>query len=260
MNTKMSASMKTILIIGGTSGIGEAFARRFQSQGKKVIVTGRREARLKELKNSLEGLETYAFDISDLPAISKHVEELFKLFPNIDTVWVNAGVQIMSNPTDLSSSTDQKVIDEITTNVTAPLIAARHVVPKLIAQKSPTTFMITSSGLAFVPAGSMFSVYCATKAAVHLYMVGLRQALKETKVNVIEIVPPYTSGTELDREHKDQVGHLKPLPMEALLDQVCKQLEEGKGKELKEVAAGSAVQRVTGWRDGIGPLLTQLGG
>lgn len=55
----MVKSMSTILVIGGTSGIGEGFTRRFHSLGKNVIVTGRRQDRLSALANEFKGLETF---------------------------------------------------------------------------------------------------------------------------------------------------------------------------------------------------------
>ena len=79
--------MHIILIIGGTSGIGEALARRFHRMGKTVIVTGRRKEKLDELKAGVHGLKTYAFDMTDLRSIPTHVEELFTTYPDIDTVW-----------------------------------------------------------------------------------------------------------------------------------------------------------------------------
>lgn len=259
----MSAAMKTILIIGGTSGIGEACARRFHSMGKKVIITGRREKRLAELKQSLEGLETYQFDPSDFPSLPSHVEKLFTIYPKLDTVWVNAGLQHASNIKDFTSTTDAKIQEEVNINTTAPIILAHHIVPQLLKQTTETTFMITSSGIGFVPIGAMFPVYGATKAAVHAYCVGLRQALKGTNVSVIEIVPPYVGGTELGAHYgpevTDKLKGLTPLPMEEFVRETFEKLGGEGRRELKEVAAGSAAARVEAWRGGIGEILVKSG-
>ena len=142
----MSASMNTILIIGGTSGIGEACARRFHSMGKQVIITGRRTNRLAELKDSLPKLETYEFDIADLSSIPKHVEKLFDLYPKIDTVWINAGTQYASDIKDFSSTSDENIDVEVDTNLTAPMMLGHNVIPRLLQQKFQTTFMMTGSG------------------------------------------------------------------------------------------------------------------
>ena len=55
----MSANFKIVLVLGAISGLGEAFARRFHAQGKKVIAAGRRVERLEALKSELKGLETF---------------------------------------------------------------------------------------------------------------------------------------------------------------------------------------------------------
>ena len=254
----MSSSMNTILIIGGTSGIGAAFAKRFHSMGKKVIITGRRKERLNELQKSMSGLETYSMNMTDLDSLSGNVGELFKKHPSIDTVWVNGGVQVASSIKDASSTTDKEVSQEITTNVTAPMILARHVIPKLIAKNSETNFMITSSGLGFMPIGSVFPIYCSTKAAVHQYCVGIRQALKDTNVNVLELVPPYVA-TELDATHKEAVGTLKPMPLDEFTDKIFSVLNNNQARNLKELAAGTAVDRVNTWRGSIGKTLAESG-
>ena len=88
----MSASMDTILIIGATGGIGEAFARRWHKQGKKIILTGRREERLKQVQNDLPGSESFVMDNLDLASLPQKVEEIISRFSALDTVWVNSGI------------------------------------------------------------------------------------------------------------------------------------------------------------------------
>lgn len=256
--------MSTILIIGGTSGIGEAFARRLHSMNKKVIIAGRRQNRLSELKAALPGLETRQFDISDLASVFNHVSEIFESFSDIDTVWVNAGVQYSANIKDAASTTDAKIAEEVNVNVTAPMVLAHHVIPRLLEkQGKETTFMITSSGLGFVPVGSLFPVYCSTKAAIHSYCVGIRQALKGTNVNVVEIVPPYVGETGLGSEHsqqvQDQLKRLSPMSMDDYVRETFEVLEGHEAKDLKEVGAGSAIPRIDAWRSGIGEILVKSG-
>ena len=255
----MSASMNTVLVIGGTSGIGESFVKRFHKMGKDLIVTGRRTNKLKEMESALPGLKTYTMNMTDFASIPKDVETLFSQYPNIDTVWINGGLQYASSPKDASSTTDSKIQEEVTLNVTAPMILGRHIIPYLVKKDSETNFIVTGSGLGFLPAGALFSIYCATKAAVHSYCVGLRQALKDTHVNVMELVPPYVGGTELGAEHADKLAGLKPMPMEDFNNDVFKMLEENEAKDLKEIAAGTAQPRVDAWRRGIGEMLVSSG-
>lgn len=255
--------MSTILIIGGTSGIGAAFAAKFYSMNKKVIITGRRQARLSELKASLAGIETYQFDCSDLASIPTHVGKIFKTYPDIDTVWVNAGVQYSADVKDAASTSDAKIAEEVIVNVTAPMVLAHHVVPRLLEKGRETTFMITGSGLGFVPVGSMFPVYCSTKAAVHAYCVGMRQALKGTNVNVLELVPPFVGGTELGSDHNqkvlDQLKKLTPMTMKDYVRETFEALDGQDGKDLREVGAGSAIPRIDAWRSGVGEILVKSG-
>ena len=85
--------MNVILIIGATGGIGEAFARRWHGQDKKVLLTGRREERLKQIQSDLPGSETLVMDNSDLASLPQKVKEITSKFPKLDTVWINSGIQ-----------------------------------------------------------------------------------------------------------------------------------------------------------------------
>lgn len=258
-----TTSISTILILGGTTGIGLAFAQRFLALHKTVIITGRHEDRLASVRSANPGLHTHALDFGDLGALPSKINEIFARWPEIDAVFLNAGIQYASNIKDLASTTDPKVVEEVCVNVTAPMLVARHVVPKLLAhgEKKPGTLLFNSSGLGFVPVGSLFPVYGATKAAIHHYAVGLRQALKGTNVSVIEIVPPFVGDTELGLEHRELVKGLTPMPLEEFTDEIFEALEGKEAGELKEASAGSGVPRVEAWRSGIGRILEQgLGG
>lgn len=249
--------MNTILVVGGTSGIGQAFVERFHKMGKKLIVTGRREAKLNELKSSLSGLETYTMDNTDLASLPKHVDTLTQKYPNIDTVWINGGIQTAFKISDISSTTDDSAINEINTNVTGPVVLARHFIPFLLKSGKEANFMITTSGLAYIPLKS-YPVYCPTKAFVHHFLVGLRQELAGTNVNVIEIAPPRVS-TDLDEAHKEVSNQGPPaMALEEYTDKTFEILEKNKASELKEVAVGFAQMGVDAWRGGIGKILENM--
>jgi len=251
----MTSSMSKILIFGGTGGIGESFARAFHKMNKKVIITGRREDRLAAISRELPGLGTYSMDNSDLAAIPRHCSTILSKWPDIDTVFVNSGVQYQGNFKTLDNFTDEKIVNEITVNLTAPIMLARQFIPHLLSLERETTFMMTSSGIAFVPLG-MFPVYSPTKAGVHSFMVGLRQSLKDTNLNIIEIVPPYV---KTDLNAADRRWHvITPMELDDYTRETLEVLKKP-GKEIKEAAAGSAVGRVKAWRDAFDPLLPMGG-
>ena len=248
---RMASSITTILVIGATSGIGEAFARRFHAQGKKVIATGRRQDRLASLARDLPGLETYTMDNADLASIPKHVKNLTSKYPDINTVWINAGIQEAYSFKDQSSGiSDDKIADEIVVNTTAPTVLTRHFLPHLINLGSEANLILTSSGLAFTPM-PFAPVYAATKAYIHSLCISLRVHLKDNNVNVIEIVPPYVA-TELDAKHRSSL--MKPLPLEEYTEETFKILDGNEAKKLREVGVGTAKTRAETWRGAMEPV------
>lgn len=261
----MSSNIKKILIIGGTSGIGEAFVERFHARGKKVITTGRRSDRLSTLAKSHPGLETITWDITDLSSIPSTVQSVLKAHPDLDTVFINAGIMRHSNflaPT----STDESV-SEISTNFTAVVLLTRAFMPHLVElarAKRHAALVATSSGLAFTPA-PLFPVYCATKAAVHSFLVSIREQIaahEDTNVykhlSVCEVIPPMVGTDLLDME-----SSVKPMPLDEYISDALGKLdageEGGSGKLTREVGTGSAEMRLNAWRGAIGPILEKFG-
>ena len=249
--------MNTILVLGGTGGIGEAFARRWLSMGKKIIITGRRQDRLDALKKEVPAFETYTMDNSDFPNLPKHTKALLAKYPDIDTVWVNGGIQYSFSFKEASKWTDEKIIQEMNINTTGPILMARHFIPHLLSLDKPANFMITSSGIAFVPA-DLYPVYSATKAGIHHFMVALRQQMQDTNVNVIEIAPPYVE-TQLDAAHKEAAGEFQPMPLQEYTDKSFEILDNNEARDLKEVAVGFAAMAAGLWRGSIGDMLEKAG-
>ncbi len=262
-------TIKTILIVGATSGIGEQFARRLHAIGKKVIITGRRADRLESLKSELgSNIESYQWDITDLETVSSHASEIITTHPDINSIFIVSGIGSLFSFLDLSSSTDAKIIAECNTNVTAQMLLTRIFIPHLssIAAKGQlASFLLMGSGMGFVPNG-YFPVYVATKAATHALAVALRQGVSggqdqsiKSNLNITEVVAPYVA-TDFDKDFRNPALP-PPMPLNEFMDSAMAQLAAtGKdGKPPKEVAVGTAQPRVDLWRDSVGKYMKQVG-
>ncbi|KAI1478466.1 hypothetical protein K445DRAFT_357145 [Daldinia sp. EC12] len=272
----MSSRINTILIIGATSGLGEAFARRFHSLGKKVIATGRRKDRLDALAQELKGLDTRQFDISDLSSLAASVNGILKDYPRLDSVIINAGIQKSYNFFDSSTSDPEAIINEINTDLTAPSLLVRLFAPhlfELAKSGTKTNFFITTSSLAYVPL-PFYPTYCSSKAGVQTLVKILRQQLsfapEEAKKNlsIVEIIPPYVD-TGLDNAHREHVNNLQggpekafpPMPLSEYTDKFFETLEqlEQDGSFKKEIGVGLGKIVEDTWRGSFAKVLEQMG-
>jgi uncharacterized oxidoreductase len=187
----MNLTGNTIFITGGGSGIGLVLARQFHQRGNQVIVAGRRKANLDAATAANPGMKSIVLDTADAASIADAVPKLIAEFPALNVVINNAGIM---RPEDLKQG---KVADAeaiVATNLLGPIRIAAALLPHLLRQPDATIVNV-SSGLAFVPL-AMTPTYCATKAAIHSYTQSLRYQLKDTKIKVLEIIPPWVA-TEL---------------------------------------------------------------
>jgi uncharacterized oxidoreductase len=187
----MKTTGNTILITGGGSGIGRGLAEAFHSLGNKVIIAGRRKQVLDQTTAANPGMTSIQLNIEDAADIQRVAEQLAKDHPALNAVIHNAGIM---RPEDLLSPNLADAEAIIATNLLGPIRLTAALLPQL--QKQPSATILTvSSGLAFMPM-AITPTYCATKAAIHSWSQSLRYHLKSTKVQVIEIAPPYVQ-TEL---------------------------------------------------------------
>jgi len=182
----MKLTGRTILITGGSAGIGLAFALKFLDLGNEVIVTGRRQAVLDEVKAKYPRLYTIQSDVADQAQISALAARVKADFPRLDVLMNNAGIMVYKNlktpAVDLAG-----LMTEMNVNVGGVIGMTSAFIDILTANKG--TVINVSSALAFVPLPAA-PIYSATKAAVHSYTQSLRFQLEDIGVEVIEIMPP----------------------------------------------------------------------
>lgn len=194
----MQISGNTILVTGGNSGLGRRFAEEFAKRGNKVIITGRKQETIDAVVAGTPGISGYVLDVQDAQAIRDFAAKVTVEHPDLNIVINNAGVMAAE---DLKNP-DLKVAEDIvTTNLLGPIRLTAALMPHLLG-KEAATIMTVSSGLAFVPLVKT-PTYNATKAAIHSYTLSLRKQLKDTKVEVIEIVPPGVQTDLMPRQADD---------------------------------------------------------
>jgi uncharacterized oxidoreductase len=203
----MQLSGNTILITGSTSGIGRALAEALYLRGNQVIVAGRRKHLLDDITASHPGMRGIPLDVEDPDAIDAFAAHVQEQFPGLNVLINNAGI---SRPEDLAADAiDVSVAQSmIHTNVISVIQLTAALLPTLKRQPH-STVIATSSGLAFVPRNN-FPTYGASKAFLHSWLQSLRYQLRDTSVEVLELIPPYVQ-TELAGPSQATDPHAMPL-------------------------------------------------
>ena len=177
---------KIVLITGATSGIGLACARKFAANGDKLILTGRNEQRLTELKRELgTDVLTLAFDVRDREKAKEYINGLPDEWKSIDVLVNNAGLALGLEPEYEGNLDDWETM--IDTNIKGLLTMTRLVVPGMVERNSGHIINVGSVAGDAAYAGG--NVYCATKAAVKALTDGLRIDVANTALRVTNLKP-----------------------------------------------------------------------
>jgi uncharacterized oxidoreductase len=217
----MNMKQRTILITGGSSGIGLELAKELLRRDNTVIVTGRDPKRLDDAKRALPGLNIAQSDVADPASIARLHGEMLANFPRLDTLINNAG--IMRN---LNLETERDLLDvtrEVEINLCGPIRMVQQFLPHL-KTRGNALIVNVSSGLAFVPM-PIAPIYCATKAAMHSYTQSLRVQLSGTGVAVIELAPPGVETPLFRGEFAEETKGQKPMPVDALVRHAIRGIE-----------------------------------
>ncbi|KAJ8058458.1 hypothetical protein OCU04_012646 [Sclerotinia nivalis] len=184
----MSFPYKHVLLVGASSGIGLALAERLV-QDCKVTVVGRRRKLLDEFVAKYGSkAQAITFDLADIEKAPQFAADVIKGSPDIDCIFLNAGF-LENEDFSKPESVDMKAFNQVMkVNFTSFVVLTHAFLPYLLG-KEKTSFIYTTSNLAIVPAVHMTS-YSASKAALHAFILCLRNTLRNTSVNVVELLPP----------------------------------------------------------------------
>jgi len=247
----MKMTGNTILITGGSMGIGFAMAEYFLNAGNMVLICGRREQRLIEAQKLLPELHIKVCDISVESDRASLVEWATGKFGGLNVLVNNAGIQ---RDIDFKKGIANFMNgqSEIKINLEAPIILSGMLIPHLTGKKEAAIINV-SSGLGFVFAARM-PVYSATKAGLHVFSMCLRQQLKDTGIKVFEIVPPGVD-TELNPEGRATRGGYKAnLEPKVFVDGVMKGLEA----DIFEIGYGMTEQWIKMSREDLDKSFQQM--
>ncbi len=234
---------KTIIITGASSGIGNATAKKLSSEGANVVLSARREDRLKSLADEITKSGGNALvvvaDVTKKEDFKNVVDQTLEKYGSIDGLINNAGLMPLSYVKNLHTDEWDTMVD---VNIKGVLNGVSAVLPTMKKQKSGHIINISSSaGNKIYPGGA---VYCATKAAVKMFTEGLRMELAPNFYIKATSIEPGAVDTELtdtitDEEIKEdfvsQIQELTPLEAEDIANAIYYALSQPKRANINEV-------------------------
>ncbi|MBP0600569.1 SDR family NAD(P)-dependent oxidoreductase [Herbaspirillum sp. LeCh32-8] len=218
----MKLTGNTILVTGGTSGIGRALAEALHDRGNQVIVAGRRQSMLDDITAARPSITALPLDVNDPASVARARTYLHAHFPHLNVLIANAGVSRSEdmNAGDWNMDDAEAVVQ---TNILGVLRIAAAVLP-LIKDKPRSTFLATGSALAFVPRAD-FPTYCASKAFLHSWLQSLRHQMRHAGLEVLELSPPYVQTALTGAQQLDDP---RAMPLADYIAEVFRLLEQGR--------------------------------
>lgn len=217
----MRMTGNTILVTGGTSGIGRALAEALHDRGNRVIVTGRRSAMLEDIARQRPGLIGLPLDLNDPHSLARLVACAEERFPDLNVLIANAGI---SQTEDLAGDDWDVSISRsiVETNIMGVLQVTAAFLPRL-KRRPGSTVIVTTSNLAFIPRAD-FPTYSATKAFLHSWLQSLRHQLRKVPIEVLELAPPYVQTELTGIKHASDA---RAMPLDAYVMEVLQLLDKG---------------------------------
>lgn len=227
----MKSTNNTILISGGTAGIGFEIAKLLTAKGNHVIITGRDQKRLDAAVAKLDNVTGILFDTTQEIEVDHLVSRIAADFPTLNVVINNAGLAYTYDATAGEKSWE-KAAEEMNTNYISLIRLTEKLLPHL--RKQEAAALVNVSSIVAIAPGLRLLTYSASKAAVHSYTQGLRLALKDTSIKVFELMPPLVN-TDFSKEIGGAENGIPPL-------QVATEFAEAFENDTYEIHVGGTAQ------------------
>ncbi len=234
----MEMQNKIVVITGGASGIGFAIAKAL-SANNTVVSLDRNPQSISQLSEKLPNVVSIQTDVTNIEQVEAALKQIETKFDKIDLLINNAGI---GKAVDFDKLTQQQITEiaemEMKVNYFAPISLTKLAMPLLNKSNEPAV-AFTTSGLAYVPSAT-HPTHSATKAALHSFVLTLRHQLRNTKIKVIELLPP-TVDTAFTKEIK--APKIKP---EQVALEFLKGLKSGNQTiKVGQTGALSIISRIT---------------
>jgi uncharacterized oxidoreductase len=224
MEKNMKFENQTVLITGGSSGLGLELAKQLIAKQNSVIICGRSVERLAEAKTLIPQVHTFCCDISNDNDRLKLFDWIVTNHPTCNVLINNAAIVHKTN-FHADPEIVEKAIQEIETNLIAPIALSKRFLERFQHQKESAIVNITT-GLIYTPR-SVYPIYNATKAALHSFTQVLRHQIKDLPVEVIEVMMPAVATPW----HQGNVPKIAIPPAKAV-NEMIEKLESG-SKEIR---------------------------
>ena len=196
----MKLSGNTVLITGGSSGIGLEIAKQFLNRNNTVIITGRNEQKLQKAKEQLKGVTAIQSDVSNPDDIKMLHQRMVADFPDLNVLINNAGIMRKINLQDHNYSA-LELGKELDVNVKGPIWMTDAFLP-LLKEKTEAAIVNVSSMAATIGGRAGASDYAASKAAVDVFSKGLAKEVSGDGIRV-NVVRPGMTLTDMTQRVKD---------------------------------------------------------
>lgn len=213
----MKTNGNTILITGGSAGIGFELAKQFSQLGNKVLITGRNEERLKHAARQLENVIPISGDVTNSESTDLLVAQIKEQHPELNMVINNAGYADVYQ-LDANANAKSKANREMETNYLSIVGLTEKLLPTLLKNEDPVVVNVTSI-VAYYPQ-KMLPTYTASKAALKAYTDVLRETF-ENQLHVFELIPPLVN-TDFSKE----IGGENGIPPKEVADELLGALEK----------------------------------
>jgi uncharacterized oxidoreductase len=228
---------KIVVITGGATGMGFAVAKTLVSRNT-VVSVDRNPVKIAALKHSLPAVHSVVADLTVPEDQLRAIEWIGSKFGRVDVLFNNAGVGGESNFIGLDEyALNEKIEAQMAINFTAPVMFTKRAFG-LLEKSSEPSVIFSTMGLVYTPM-AILGTYCASKSAMHAFVMSLRHQLTASEIRVVEVLPPSVdTALNTDKDHRK-------ISADQFARQFLKQLE--KGKTVINVGQSAFLAKLSRW-------------